>query len=50
MTYIASEVVPTIRRMELINKKDFAKAILNGDVETYVVYVSFLCLSSIIIH
>ena len=35
-----------MQRVELINKKDFAKAALNENIEVFVVYVSSLSLGS----
>lgn len=44
-TYNAVEALPTIGKIEFINKKDFPQALLDKDLETFVVYVSFLGLS-----
>lgn len=49
-TYIAIEVVSTIRWVELIYKEEFAKVALDKDVGSCVVYLSFLSLRSMMIH
>ena len=41
-SYIAAEALPTIKRIELIDKKKFAKAALNEKFQTFMVYVSAL--------
>ena len=38
-TYAAAEALPTTRRVEIIDKREFAAAALNADDETFVVYV-----------
>ena len=38
-TYTAAEALPTTRRVEIINKRDFTAAALNADDETFVVHV-----------
>ena len=38
-TYTATEALPTTRRVEIINKKEFAAAALNAYDETFVVHV-----------
>lgn len=34
--------MPTIKRIELINNKEFAKMLLNKNIETFIVYIVFL--------
>ena len=41
-TYIIAEALPTTKQIELINKKEFAKAELDEQSETIVVYVAAL--------
>ena len=41
-SYIAAEALPTTKRVELINKKEFAKAALNKKSETFVMHVAAL--------
>ena len=41
-TYIVEEVLPTIRRIELVGKKEFAAAVLDSESETFVVHVASL--------
>ena len=38
-SYTAAEALPTTKRVELINKKEFAKAALDAESETFVVHV-----------
>ena len=38
-TYIAVEVLPTTGKVEIIDKKVFAAAVLNADDETFVVHI-----------
>ena len=45
-SYTAEEALPTTRRVELINKKEFAKAALDENIEAFMVYVSSLSLRS----
>ena len=45
-TYTTEDALPTTRRVKLINKKKFAKAALDENIETFVVYVSSLNLGS----
>lgn len=49
-TYIVAEALATIRKVKLFNKRDFAKAALDKDVEPFVFYISFLNRELIIIH
>ena len=41
-TYTAVEALPTTRRVEIIDKREFAAAALNADDETFVVHVAAL--------
>ena len=41
-SYTAAKALPTLKRVELINKKEFAKAVLDEESETFVVYVAAL--------
>ena len=41
-SYIDAKALPTTKRVELINKKEFAKAALDEKSETFVVYVAAL--------
>ena len=41
-TYITKEVLPSTRRVELINQKEFAKVGLGKNIEIFVVHVSSL--------
>ncbi len=45
-SYTAAEALPTTSRVELINKRGFAKAALDGNSETLVVHVAALELST----
>lgn len=47
-SYIVIEILPITRWVKLINEKIFAKAALDGDSETFVVYVIFLEASNIV--
>ncbi len=41
-SYTAAEALPTTSRVELVDKKEFAKAALDRNSETFVVYVTAL--------
>ena len=43
-TYTIKDALPTICQIKLINKKEFAKAALNENVEAFVVYVALFIL------
>ena len=45
-SYTTAEALPTTKRVELIDKKEFAKAALDENFETFVVYVAFFNLVS----
>ena len=41
-SYTSVEALPITKRVELINKKEFAKTVLDEESETFVVYVAAL--------
>ena len=41
-SYIVTEALPTTKRVEIINKKEFTKAVLDEHIEAFVVHVTFL--------
>ena len=41
-TYTAARTLPTIRRVEIVNKREFAAAALNADDEIFMTYVAAL--------
>ena len=41
-TYTIEEVLPTTRRVKLVNKKEFIAAVFDSEYETYVVYIASL--------
>ena len=41
-SYIAKEALPNTQRLELINKKEIAKAALDVNIKTFVRHMSFL--------
>ena len=41
-SYITTKTLPTTKWIELIDKKEFAKAVLDENSKTFVVYVAFL--------
>ena len=43
-SYTSAEALPTTKRVEFINKKEFAKTALDANSETFVVYVASLSL------
>ena len=45
-TYTTEDALPTTRRVELIDKKEFAKAALDENIKAFVVHVSSLSLGS----
>ena len=45
-TYSAAEALPTTRRVEIIDKKEFATAALNEDDETFVMHMAALSVGS----
>ena len=49
-SYTVAEALPTTRRVELINKKEFAKVALDENSETFVVHVATLEVPKITIH
>ena len=40
--YTTAEALPTTKRVEIIDRKEFAKAALDEHVEVFVVHVTFL--------
>ena len=49
-SYTTAKALPTTKRVELINKKEFAKAALNKNSETFVVYVTSLSFIPLEVH
>ena len=50
-SYTAKKALPTTQKVEFINKKEFAKAVLDENIEAFVVYMNSLSLGSkIMIH
>lgn len=49
-TYITVKALPSTRKIELINNKNFAQTALDKDVKLFIVYVSFLSRGSMTIH
>ena len=49
-SYTIAEAPPTTKRVELINKKEFAKAVLNENSETFVVHVVSLSSTPLDVH
>ena len=47
-TYMAAEASSTTRKIEIIDKREFAAAVLNADNEIFVMYVAALAESTII--
>ena len=45
-TYTTEDALPTTQRVELIDKKEFAKAAFDENIEAFVVHVSSLSLGS----
>ena len=45
-TYSAAEALPTTRRVEIIDKKEFAVAALNKDDETFVMHTAAISTDS----
>lgn len=50
MTYTTNKALPTTRKVELINKKEFAEAVLDKDVKAFLVNINFLNLRLMTIH
>ena len=46
-SYTVAKALPTTKRVEIINKKKFAKAALNKHVEVFVMYMTFLSMMAI---
>ena len=51
-SYTTAEALPTTKQEELIDKKEFGKAVLNKNSETFMIHVTILetLLSEITIH
>ena len=49
-SYTTAKPLPITKQVELINKKEFAKAALDKNVEAFVLHMTLLSLSSIFIH
>ena len=49
-SYLIAEALPTTKRVELIDKKKFAKTALDENIEAFVMHVIFLSLNSMAIH
>lgn len=48
-SYIVAKALPTTKQIELIDKKEFAKAVLDENSETFVIYVIILSLTPTLI-
>lgn len=48
--YTLVKVLPTIKKIQLIDKKEFAKGVLDREFQTFVMYVVVLESSKMIIH
>ena len=46
-SYTIAKVLPTTKRVELIDKKKFAKVVLDENSETFVAYMTFIALISV---
>lgn len=46
--YITVEALPTINKIEFINKREFTNAVLNRNLESFVIYI--LALKALTIH
>lgn len=49
-SYTAAETLPATKQAELINKIKFAKTVLDENVKTCVIYITFFSLSLILIY
>ena len=49
-SYTTAEALPTTKRVEIIDRKEFAKAALDENVEAFVVHVTSLSLNSMAMH
>ena len=49
-SYTVAEALPTTKRVEITDKKEFTKAALDENVEAFVVHVTSLSLNSMPIH
>ena len=48
--YTVAKVLPITKRVEIIDKKKFNQAVLDKNIETFMVHVRSLSLNSILIH
>lgn len=49
-SYTIAEALPTTGQVELIDKKEFAKTVLNKTSETFIIYISALKATEGLIH
>ena len=49
-SYTTIEALPTTKRVEIIDKKEFTKAALDKNIEALVIHVTSLSLNSMPIH
>ena len=49
-SYITAEALTTIKWVEIIDRKEFAKAALDENVEAFLVHVTYLSLNLMAIH
>lgn len=49
-TYTAVEALPTTKKVKLISKNDFAKAVLDELVKSFMLYVHLVSVGSMTIH
>ncbi len=49
-SYITAEILPTTSWVELIDKREFAKVVLDENLETFVMHVSALDAAKLLIH
>ncbi len=49
-SYTAAKALPTISQVELIDKREFAKVVMDENSETYVVHMSALDIAESSIH
>ena len=48
--YTVAEALPTTKQVEIIDKKEFTKAALDKNIEAFVVHVTSLILTLMLIH
>lgn len=49
-SYTTTETLPITSWVEIINKKEFAKAVIFNNFETFVVYISILKITELLFH